>query len=151
MADLVRAGLSPIEALQAATSAPAKAFHLDDRGEIAPGKRADLLLVNGDPTKNIEATRDIVAVWKQGVRDDLAAYRAEVQAGKEKIKAQKSPPPPPGSESGLVSDFESGEKPSALCGSWTVSMDTKAGDRRTDEMKIVPGGAKDSKGALDVS
>ena len=67
---LVRAGLSPSEALAAATSVPARTFHLEDRGRIAPGLRADLLLVHGDPTSDITATRDIVAVWKsgQGVR-----------------------------------------------------------------------------------
>jgi imidazolonepropionase-like amidohydrolase len=151
MANLVRAGLSPIEALQAATSVPARAFHLDDRGAIAQGKRADLLLVNGDPTKNIEATRDIVAVWKQGARLDLAAYRSSVQADKNKVKAQASTPPPPGSESGLVSDFENGDKPSALFGSWDISTDTIAGGKSTAEMKIVPVGANGSKGALDVS
>lgn len=64
---LVDAGLSPTEALTAATSAGAKAFGFRDRGSIAPGKRADLLLVEGDPTENILATRAIRHVWKQGV------------------------------------------------------------------------------------
>src|SRR5690606_4236971 len=56
---LVEAGLSPAEALAAATSVPAKAFGLGDRGRIAPGLRADLVLVNGDPTQDITATRSI--------------------------------------------------------------------------------------------
>jgi imidazolonepropionase-like amidohydrolase len=64
---LVRAGLSPSDALAAATSVPASTFHLIDRGRIAPGLRADLLLVRGDPTSAITSTRDIVAVWKAGV------------------------------------------------------------------------------------
>lgn len=64
---LVEVGLSPVEALAAATSIPAARFRLADRGRIAPGLRADLLLVNGDPSKDIRATRDIVNVWKQGV------------------------------------------------------------------------------------
>jgi imidazolonepropionase-like amidohydrolase len=64
---LVRAGFSPSEALAAATSVPAAAFHLNDRGRIAPGLRADLLLVRGDPTEDITATREIVALWKVGV------------------------------------------------------------------------------------
>jgi imidazolonepropionase-like amidohydrolase len=63
---LVRAGLTPVEALAAATSVPAAAFHLKDRGRIAPGLRADLLLVNGDPTTDILATRNIVSIWKSG-------------------------------------------------------------------------------------
>ena len=76
---LVKSGLSPIEALEAATSSPAKAFHLDDRGEIAKGKRADFFLVTGDPTRNILATRDIVSVWKQGVMVDRANYKSQLK------------------------------------------------------------------------
>ena len=65
---LVLSGLTPLEALAAATSEPARAFGFHDRGRIAAGIRADLLLINGDPTVNITATRDIVGVWKLGVR-----------------------------------------------------------------------------------
>src|SRR4029077_17342079 len=67
---LVRAGLSPLDALAAATSMPASVFHLSDRGRIAPGLRADLLLVRGDHTEDIKASRDIVTVWKVGVEHD---------------------------------------------------------------------------------
>ena len=65
---LVKDGMSPVQALASATSVPAKVFHLNDRGVIKPGTRADLLLVEGDPTKNILDTRKIVAVWKRGVQ-----------------------------------------------------------------------------------
>lgn len=65
---LVEAGLSPVSALMAATSVPACAFGLCDRGRIAPGLQADLLLVDGDPTADITATRRIVAVWRRGAR-----------------------------------------------------------------------------------
>ncbi|KAB8145606.1 amidohydrolase family protein [Chloroflexia bacterium SDU3-3] len=65
---LVRAGLTPVEALRAATSAPARRFGLADRGRIAPGLRADLLLVEGDPSSDISATLSIRAVWRRGVR-----------------------------------------------------------------------------------
>jgi imidazolonepropionase-like amidohydrolase len=63
---LTRAGLTPAEALTAATLAPAKAFHLADRGRIAPGARADLVLVDGNPLVDITATRAIVRVFKNG-------------------------------------------------------------------------------------
>ena len=63
----VLSGLTPLEALASATSEPARAFGFHDRGRIAEGLRADLLLVNGDPTVDITATRDIVGIWKLGV------------------------------------------------------------------------------------
>ena len=75
---LVRAGLTPLEALVAATSAPADAFGLDDRGRIAPGKRADLWIVNGDPTTDILATRAIDNIWKEGRRYKLELLRDQV-------------------------------------------------------------------------
>jgi imidazolonepropionase-like amidohydrolase len=65
---LVNAGLTPTAALAAATSAIARAFRLDDRGRIRTGMRADLLLIDGDPSKDIRATRNIAAIWKRGVR-----------------------------------------------------------------------------------
>jgi imidazolonepropionase-like amidohydrolase len=74
LALLVGAGLSATQALTAATSAPARAFGLGDRGRIGPGLRADLVLVDGDPTKDLSATRRIVAIWKRGVRVDRANY-----------------------------------------------------------------------------
>lgn len=63
---LVEAGLSPLEALQSATSLPAQHWGLEDRGMIAPGKRADLLLIEGDPITDITATRNIRRVWVAG-------------------------------------------------------------------------------------
>ncbi len=65
---LTRAGLGNEEALAAATSVPARHFGMTDRGRIAPGLRADLLLVEGDPTRDITATAAIAAVWRRGVR-----------------------------------------------------------------------------------
>jgi imidazolonepropionase-like amidohydrolase len=64
---LTRSGLSPTQALAAATSVPARVFRVNDRGAIRPGLRADLLLVDGDPTRDIRDTRRIVDVWKRGV------------------------------------------------------------------------------------
>ncbi|TVY36410.1 Adenine deaminase [Lachnellula subtilissima] len=64
---LVGAGLSSVRALQAATSLPAKYFNLQDRGAIAPGFRADLVLVHGDPITNISVTQEIERVWVGGV------------------------------------------------------------------------------------
>jgi imidazolonepropionase-like amidohydrolase len=65
---LVQAGLTPIEALRTATRTPARRFGLGDRGRIAAGHRADLLLVDGDPTADISDTLNIRTVWRRGTR-----------------------------------------------------------------------------------
>ncbi|MFI9009166.1 amidohydrolase family protein [Actinosynnema sp. NPDC053489] len=65
---LTEAGLAPLEALVAATSTPADRFGLTDRGRVEPGLRADVLLVDGDPTTDIAAVAAVVDVWRRGVR-----------------------------------------------------------------------------------
>jgi imidazolonepropionase-like amidohydrolase len=64
---LIEAGLSNVEALRAATVLPAQHFGLHDRGVIEPGRRADLVLIDGDPIADIRATRQIRRVWCAGV------------------------------------------------------------------------------------
>jgi imidazolonepropionase-like amidohydrolase len=64
---LIDAGLSTVEALRAATVLPAQHFGLHDRGVIEPGRRADLVLIDGDPIADIRATRQIRRVWCAGV------------------------------------------------------------------------------------
>lgn len=63
----VEAGLSPTEALRMATANVADTFKIADRGRIKAGLRADMLMVHGDPSRNILATRKIVRVWRAGV------------------------------------------------------------------------------------
>jgi imidazolonepropionase-like amidohydrolase len=63
---LVEAGLSTLDALLAATALPARYFGLPDRGTIEPGKRADLVLIDGDPLADIRATRSISRIWCGG-------------------------------------------------------------------------------------
>jgi imidazolonepropionase-like amidohydrolase len=63
----VQAGMTPSQALQVATWNGAKYSRvLDDRGSITPGKRADLILVDGDPTSNISDIRKVALVIKNG-------------------------------------------------------------------------------------
>jgi imidazolonepropionase-like amidohydrolase len=148
---LVREGLAPVEALRAATSAAAKSFSLDDRGVIAAGKRADLVLVNGDPTSNITETRNIVAVWKAGHAIDIDGWRASIDKERTAAEEARSKPGPPGSESGLVSDFEE-PKPTAKFGAgWSVSTDALMGGKSKAAMEIGPDGASGSKGSLRVT
>ncbi len=145
---LVEAGLSPLEALRAATSVPAETFNLSDRGRIQPGLAADIVLVKGDPSKDIKATRNITAVWRNGVKVDREKYLAQVKKAKEALERQKDAPPPAGSESGLISDFE-GEKIAANFGAgWSVSTDTMMGGKSTAQYELVKEGAQGSKGAL---
>jgi imidazolonepropionase-like amidohydrolase len=63
---LVAVGLSPLDALRAATSVTADRFKLGDRGRIQPGRRADLLLVHGDPATRISDTLSSRQVWRRG-------------------------------------------------------------------------------------
>lgn len=65
---LVRAGLTPTQALRTATATTARRFGLNDRGRIAEGLRADLLLVDGDPTTTVSDTLNTRAVWRRGTR-----------------------------------------------------------------------------------
>jgi imidazolonepropionase-like amidohydrolase len=72
---LVDAGLTTVEALHAATSLPARYFGLADRGTIEPGKRGDLLLIDGDPLADIRRTRSIRRIWCGGVEHEPAGTR----------------------------------------------------------------------------
>jgi imidazolonepropionase-like amidohydrolase len=64
---LVRAGLTPMEAIQAATIVPARVMKLDkELGSIQPGKHADLIVVDGNPTENISLIRNVKIVFKDG-------------------------------------------------------------------------------------
>ena len=63
----VEAGMTPMQAIQSATIVPARAMHHDaDSGTIEPGKRADLILVSGDPLTNIGDLRRITSVVTNG-------------------------------------------------------------------------------------
>lgn len=68
---LVEAGMSTVDTLRAATILPAQHFGLEDRGIIAPGKRADLVLLREDPLKDIRATRSVSRVWCAGIEVGL--------------------------------------------------------------------------------
>ncbi len=74
----VRAGIAPSEVLRMATWTPALVMGVDkDRGVIAPGKLADMILVVGDPTKNIRDINKITTVIKGGkVYDPTAIEKA---------------------------------------------------------------------------
>lgn len=61
-----KVGMTPEEALRSATSLVAKCFRFADRGRLAEGLNADLLLVEGNPLEDIDATLNIRGVWREG-------------------------------------------------------------------------------------
>jgi imidazolonepropionase-like amidohydrolase len=63
-----KVGMTPEEALRSATSVVAKRFKLEDRGKLAIGLNADLLLVEGNPLEDIDATLNIRGVWRDGYK-----------------------------------------------------------------------------------
>lgn len=130
---LVAAGLTPTEALRAATALPASRFGLKDRGRVKVGSRADLVLVEGDPTTTIEATRAIAAIWKNGYPVD------------------RQPPAPPAGKplAGVLGDFEvdlAGPDGTA----WAATSDRIAGGASEAKASRVAPGAGGSAGAIRV-
>ena len=130
------AGLSPEAVLAAATSGPAAAFGLADRGRIAPGLRADLVLVDGNPLADVRSARAIVAVWKEG----HAIERAR--------PAETDHAPAP---LGLVDDFDDAEMSAAYGLGWQNSVDDFAGGNSTVETAVGDGGAQETPHHLAVS
>ena len=64
----VQAGFTPMEAIQAATIVPARVMGMDhDLGTVEKGKRADLILINGDPLQDIHASRNVEWVITNGI------------------------------------------------------------------------------------
>ncbi|RDZ29090.1 amidohydrolase [Lysobacter silvisoli] len=128
LALLVQAGLSPVEALRAATSAPAQRFGLSDRGRIAAGLRADLVLVDGDPSADITATRAIRAVWKNGYSVARVADKPapRVAAGAVELLREGQPAP-----------------------SWSATSDQMIGGR--SQSRLTVGQGRDGGPALQVA
>ena len=65
---LAEAGLPNEEALKAATSNISKVLNLPQFGFVKKGVAANIILINGDPLKNIEAIKQVESVWKNGKR-----------------------------------------------------------------------------------
>lgn len=142
---LVSAGLTNEQALAAATSLPAKHFQLSDRGQIASGMRADLILVDGDPTKDVANVARIEGVWKRGFPIDRNARVASVKA--EQVAAMSRPT---ADKNKRISNFE-GEKVTADFGAgWASSTDAIMGGSSTSRLSVAPEGADGSKSCMEI-
>jgi imidazolonepropionase-like amidohydrolase len=77
VANWVRLGLSPADAIIAATSRPAEALGLTDVGMVAEGRMADFIVLNANPLDDIRNTRQIASVYLRGARLDREALAAK--------------------------------------------------------------------------
>jgi imidazolonepropionase-like amidohydrolase len=75
----VRLGMTPAQAIVAATSTPAQALGLTDVGALAEGRNADFLVLNANPLDDIRNTRQIANVYLRGARLDREALLAKWQ------------------------------------------------------------------------
>ncbi len=136
----VEIGMTPAEALAAATSRTADRFRLRDRGRIEPGLRADLLLVRGDPLADIEATLDIAEVWVAGHRVDRTAWQTRLAAGPEKVADGAT----------SISDFDELDIASSIGAGWSITRASMMGGTSTAALQVVEDGAAGTPGALAI-
>ena len=122
---LARAGMESAEVLAAATSLAADAFGVPERGRIAEGHVADLVLVRGDVEADLSRTIDIVTVWKDGYPVARAAGPA-------------TPPPPAAVAERVLVDFEDGID-SGFGSGWQATTDGMAGGSSTASLDVEDG------------
>lgn len=135
---LAQAGLTPQQALEAATSAPARAFRLADRGRIAKGYKANLLLVQGDAGSDLAALHRIVEVWKDGA--PVSALR---QAQQDKVAAELAPRTQPGLTlpvDGRISQFSAEQLASPIGVGWAPSTDQFFGGKSSVALSVQEAG-----------
>lgn len=82
LARWVQLGLSPAQAIVAATKTPAELMGLGDLGTLTPGKRASFVVLDRNPLEDIRNTRTIDDVYLDGERFDRESVRATWRAQK---------------------------------------------------------------------
>lgn len=103
----VRLGMTPADAIVAATSRPTEVLRIKDTGTLATGKRADFIVLNANPLENIHNTREIDSVYLYGARLEREALQAKfkqavVDRDAVQAKARKDYIPHPPSSRKLV-------------------------------------------------
>lgn len=139
LAALVQAGMSPVQALQAATSAPAQAFQLGLRGRIARGYKADLVLVDGDPSSDIGATRRIVEVWKDGMPTSALRSMQLAKVAQELASKRSTPLALPAD--GRISLFSKEKLASPVGMGWIASTDSFLGGKSSVRLALQEAGS----------
>ncbi len=135
---LVESGLTPAQAMAAATSMPAKYFNLPERGQLRVGNRADLVLVSGDPSQDLRDLLAIQMVFKNGFSIERRLASSS--------KVGPSIPTP------ILGDFEDPNRLTEIDDfKWSLSDDTVANGKSSATITFIRGGANDSKGALGVN
>jgi imidazolonepropionase-like amidohydrolase len=147
MAALVDAGLTPQEALAAATSVPAAVFRLGKRGQVANGYKADLLLVEGNPLTDIAATRRIVEVWKDGESTAALRDRQRLHVAQELAAPRAEPAALPAD--GRISLFQDGKLASPFGAGWHPLDDQVAGGSSSVKLGVQRGDS-DGQAAITV-
>jgi imidazolonepropionase-like amidohydrolase len=134
---LVEGGLTPLEALTAATGNSAWALGVEsDRGFIQSGKRADLLLVDGDPVSDIAALEQIEQVFLDGRAVDRAAL--------ERLMTSEAPTPLPVASvtRPLIDDFERRDGRTSRGTYWIDQTESGAHATRVEMTHVAKGGGR---------
>jgi hypothetical protein len=108
------------------------------------------VLVEGDPTTDVTATRAISGVWKGGIPVDRDRYRNTMDQARAQVEQLRQAPPPEGAQAGLVSDFETGELAAEFGHGWSPSTDAIIGGSSTVKLSVIRGGARESAHALQI-
>ena len=135
---LVEAGLTPQQALHSATGAVARQFPIGQRGLIAEGAPASMLLLDGNPLQDINATQSILKIWKNGV--EFARQLSETELALEVPIA-----------SSLIADFNHSSEQTAIGAGIMPTTDQFAGGDSIVNLSLVDKLAVDGDTALRVS
>jgi len=121
---MVQGGLTPLEAITAATGNSARLLGVDrERGTVEVGKLADLVLVDGKPAERIEDVQKVSRVWLGGVEQDRVALAAA-------IAAPELTPMPAVKATELLDDFESADGRSRVDTLWLNNTDSGSAHTR---------------------
>ena len=93
---LVKAGLTPEQALHSATGAASKVFNIGNRGQLVTGAMASMILLDGNPVQDISHSKNILRIWKNGMEFQRKLFDEKVGVADALM-------------TGLISDFNHSE------------------------------------------